>query len=842
MDGGGGGGGQQSAGPTTSTVNNVSVPPELMPYAQRVLGQGEALTDVNKNPFQQYAGQRTAGFTPMQEQSFQNVGNMQTAGQLGTGTNMATMGGIGSLNAGQQYNQMATNPGAVSQFMSPYMQNAVDWQKQQAVQDYARQLPGMQAAATRAGAFGGSRQAIVEAEGQRNLQNQLAGIQATGTQNAYGDAMRSMQFGTTAGLQGYNQANQAAGTLGQLGQTQYGQQMGINQAQQQVGAQQQALQQQNLSNQYQDFLNQQNYPYKQLGFMSDLVRGMPLTQQSSSVYQAPPSSATQTIGLLGGLGSLAYGMGGGRAAGGEIKGYAEGGIAKAEALYKKLPREQLSKVRTPTIVDLIAKQEAERLWQHGDAQQAMSNYRAQPTVVEQEGMEAGNPLNEMADGGIVAFAGKEGSEVEAEPWTIQRMNRSRAGDSIEDYFPSRASQIGGFAGDVVGNVIKSPVGIAQAGWEGVKGLANLGDRASAYLFAPNIPQQPGTQQAKPAPVYGPGGMDSTDGPVSRGIAQAPPQGPTAPAPAAPSKVTAASGLGQVTRTSAQSSGEVNPYIKRLEKELDATGPEQLSKEELNKRAKAERTAALADVGVTDEGGYKDKIAALKTEAMEARDARDRDRAFAVAAGFFGMAGGKSPYAAQNIAEGFGIGLKQFMAVEKDFKEMERLRRQEQNEARKAATAEADGNLNRAEKAYANQEALAARFDAKKMETLGKLTSSWEATEQRKQASKDAAAARGVAASGVQAQREAMALQREDQIKQRREQMLLTALANEKTHLLKANPMAAMDPNAADAIHNAAMRNVLRLYPDAGSVLGMGGTAPTGGSGRKTVSFGSLPGG
>lgn len=305
MDGGGGGGGQQSSGPTTSTVNNVSIPPELMPYAQRVLGQGEALTDVNKNPFQQYAGQRTAGFTPMQEQAFQNVGNMQTAGQLGTGTSMATMGGIGSLNAGQQYNQMATDPGAVQQFMSPYMQNAVDWQKQQAIRDDQIQGTMRSAQATNAGALGGSRQAIQAAEAERALGNRLSGIQAQGTQSAFDNAMKSMQYGSQAGLQGYNQAIQGAGTLGQLGQTQYGQQMGINQAQQQVGAQQQALNQQGLSNQYQDFLNQQNYPYKQLGFMSDLVRGMPLTQQSSSVYQAPPSNASQTIGLLGGIGSLA---------------------------------------------------------------------------------------------------------------------------------------------------------------------------------------------------------------------------------------------------------------------------------------------------------------------------------------------------------------------------------------------------------------------------------------------------------------------------------------------------------------------------------------------------------
>ena len=51
----------------------------------------------------------------------------------------------------------------------------------------------------------------------------------------------------------------------------------------------------------------QNYPYKQLGFMSDIIRGVPLTQTGATLYQAPPTAA-QTIASLGlgaaGLGKL----------------------------------------------------------------------------------------------------------------------------------------------------------------------------------------------------------------------------------------------------------------------------------------------------------------------------------------------------------------------------------------------------------------------------------------------------------------------------------------------------------------------------------------------------------
>ena len=64
-----------------------------------------------------------------------------------------------------------------------------------------------------------------------------------------------------------------------------------------AGAQQQQQTQNILNNQYQDYLNFQNYPYKHLGFMSDMLRGLPLTQQSSSIYAPPPSIGSQVAGL-----------------------------------------------------------------------------------------------------------------------------------------------------------------------------------------------------------------------------------------------------------------------------------------------------------------------------------------------------------------------------------------------------------------------------------------------------------------------------------------------------------------------------------------------------------------
>jgi hypothetical protein len=89
--------------------------------------------------------------------------------------------------------------------------------------------------------------------------------------------------------------------------------MDINKLQNQYGGQQQGQAQNILNAQYQDFLNAQQRPYQQMGFMSDMLRGLPLTQQSQSMFTPPPSTASQAVGLgtaalgLGRLGAFAGG-------------------------------------------------------------------------------------------------------------------------------------------------------------------------------------------------------------------------------------------------------------------------------------------------------------------------------------------------------------------------------------------------------------------------------------------------------------------------------------------------------------------------------------------------------
>jgi len=291
-----------SAPAQPTSTSQTTIPEYAKPYAEKMLGKAEAITE---SPYQTYGGQRMATSTPEQQAARQNVAGMEQPGQFAAGTGLAAAGGLGALGAGQQYMQMATDPGAQQAFMSPYMQNVVDLQKQEAIRDAQKGMLAQNLGAARQGTYGGARQLLAGTERERNLQQNLANIQASGTQKAYEDAMRGMQFGTTAGIQGAQAATQAGATLGQLGIGQ--QQAGIDlaKAQEAFGAMGQAEQQKALDIQYQDFLQQQQYPYKQLGFMSDILRGSAnlAATGGKTIYEPPPSVASQIGGLgLAGLG------------------------------------------------------------------------------------------------------------------------------------------------------------------------------------------------------------------------------------------------------------------------------------------------------------------------------------------------------------------------------------------------------------------------------------------------------------------------------------------------------------------------------------------------------------
>lgn len=351
-------GGGRPSGPSTSTVQQTNLPEYAKPYVTTMMGQGQALTNVNDNPYQPYPEQKTAPFNAMQQQGFSNAANQQVAGQLGAGSNLAYAGGLSSLGAASQYQPgqigmlgvgtgAMTDPGTMASYMNPYQQNVVDIQKREAMRDNQKQLIAQHGQAVQGGAFGGSRQAIQDTELSRGLTRQLSDIEQQGMQAAYGQAqqgyqtdaarqlaaqqanqqafgaaqgqgLQSAQYGAGLNLQGAQAAMQGAGVLGQLGQEQFAQQQGVTKGLMEAGQQQQLQAQELVNQRYQEFLNQKQYPYQQLGFMSDLLRGLPLAQQSSTMYAPPPSLMSQAAGLGAGGVGMAKAFGTAAAAGGKV--------------------------------------------------------------------------------------------------------------------------------------------------------------------------------------------------------------------------------------------------------------------------------------------------------------------------------------------------------------------------------------------------------------------------------------------------------------------------------------------------------------------------------------------
>lgn len=439
------GGGGSGGGPNTTYSQTSNIPEYAQPYVEQMLGSAQKEifdTDAEGNPtnikpykpFSNDPNAYFAGFSPMQQQAQQQAQNMQVTPETGMATGMTAAAGMGALGtnyqAGQfgnqfqspgqyqpgQFSMMQTqapnlqnyqmqgpqdvqsqqfNQQAAQQYMSPYMQSVVDLQQQDAQRQADIASTGRNAQAVSAGAFGGSRQAIMDAEAAKNLAAQKGSIQAQGLQSAYGQAQQqfnadqnqrmqaalanqgmgynvgsqnlsanlgiqqlgagqnlqsqlanqqalqqaqnaaeqsrqygagqglqsaslgaqyglagqqaaeqSRQYGAGLGMQGLQTGLQAAGQLGQLGQNVYGQQMGINQLQNQYGAQQQQLAQSKINQQIQDYATAQQYPMMQLANMNALTRGLPMQASTTQVYQAAPSMASQ----LAGLGTAAYGL------------------------------------------------------------------------------------------------------------------------------------------------------------------------------------------------------------------------------------------------------------------------------------------------------------------------------------------------------------------------------------------------------------------------------------------------------------------------------------------------------------------------------------------------------
>jgi hypothetical protein len=190
-------------GPTTSTVTQSNIPDWLRPQTEALLGAGTQEyfnTEFNPEtggyditgtkPYTPYSADPrdyVAQFSPQQQQVFAEAAGMQTPGGFQTGQQMTGTAGMGGLDtAGQalgygaqaagmggMYEQMATNPMAMQAYMSPYMQNVVEIQKQAAIEDAQRAQLGANLGAARQGTYGGARQTLAQTQREAGLNKQL---------------------------------------------------------------------------------------------------------------------------------------------------------------------------------------------------------------------------------------------------------------------------------------------------------------------------------------------------------------------------------------------------------------------------------------------------------------------------------------------------------------------------------------------------------------------------------------------------------------------------------------------------------------------------------------------
>ena len=310
------GGGQNI--PTDTTTRTVSMPEFSDPYYRRMLqGAEDAMLPFDpytgRSRYTPYPGERIAESSMygdigasramtrgIAQQGIAGMPEAMQAGRRGMAASGRGIGftdqAVGRLRAAGQYDPTTFTGSAVSQYMSPYMQNVVDVQKEQARRDFARSQAGRDADAVSAGAFGGSRRGVVDALAQEGLQRQLGEIQATGQQQAFEQAARQFeadradrQFGIGQRLAGEQAALGAASQLGgmgqqfanigaglaSLGERQRAADIQGAQLLDTVGRDIRAEDQGRLDLAYEDFIRQREFPQQQYERIAAILRGLP---------------------------------------------------------------------------------------------------------------------------------------------------------------------------------------------------------------------------------------------------------------------------------------------------------------------------------------------------------------------------------------------------------------------------------------------------------------------------------------------------------------------------------------------------------------------------------------
>lgn len=263
----GGGVADPTAGKQTSTESTLST--WAGPYVTEMLGRGQAAAST---PYQAYTGQLTAGPSELQTQAFQGLAGLT----IPTGTQTAFTPGTFTAQAAQSY-------------MNPYLMAALQPQIDEATRQAQIQNLANRSAATRAGAFGGGRGALMESEAQRNLQSQLGKITGEGYRSAYDKAAEQFNIEQQRQMGAAKQAQDYG--LAALG------------AQAKGGELQRGIESEGITADIKQFEQERDYPYKQVQFMQSLLQNLPGVASANYGYQGA-SGLSETMGTMAGILSL----------------------------------------------------------------------------------------------------------------------------------------------------------------------------------------------------------------------------------------------------------------------------------------------------------------------------------------------------------------------------------------------------------------------------------------------------------------------------------------------------------------------------------------------------------
>ena len=233
-------------------------------YVTDMLGQGKAL---GNQAYQSYQGPLSAGESGLQQQAFTGIGNLQAPTNMGVNAFTAADAQAG---------------------MNPYLMSALNPQLEEARRQSEISRVANAGRMTQAGAFGGSRQALMDMENQRNLETNLADITGKGYASAYDRAQQQFNTQQDRNMKAQNQANEYGFDV-----------FGVQEA---AGGSRRDIESQGMGADYAQFREERDYPYKQVQYMQSLLQGLPLEAQSFAYSQ--PSTATNVASGTAGLRDL----------------------------------------------------------------------------------------------------------------------------------------------------------------------------------------------------------------------------------------------------------------------------------------------------------------------------------------------------------------------------------------------------------------------------------------------------------------------------------------------------------------------------------------------------------